>query len=87
MPIAPELSTNPSPKNGSAEPGVIPPSIPTEHTYRTLVVCFDGTGDQYAAPTPTPLLPNFYHVLTVLLSSQVRHGRKDIKSIISRIES
>jgi uncharacterized protein (DUF2235 family) len=26
---------------------LIPPSIPTSHPYRTLVVCFDGTGDQF----------------------------------------
>jgi len=34
-------------KNGSAHTDSIPPTIPTEHPYRTLVVCFDGTGDQF----------------------------------------
>jgi hypothetical protein len=29
--------------NGSAAPTVIPP----EHPFRTLVLCFDGTGDQF----------------------------------------
>ncbi|KAG6825815.1 hypothetical protein H0H93_000269, partial [Arthromyces matolae] len=27
----------------------LPPVIPTEHSGRTLVVCFDGTGDQFDA--------------------------------------
>jgi hypothetical protein len=61
-------------KNGNAMPNLIPPSIPTQHPYRTLVVCFDGTGDQYVTHVFTK------PVLTILLSSQVRHGRKDIIS-------
>jgi hypothetical protein len=28
-------------------PCVCPPVIPPDHTNRTLVVCFDGTGDQF----------------------------------------
>ena len=26
----------------------LPGTVPPEHLYRTLVLCFDGTGDQYA---------------------------------------
>jgi uncharacterized protein (DUF2235 family) len=63
-----------SEKNGNGVPNLIPPSIPTQHPYRTLVVCFDGTGDQYVTHVFTK------PVLTILLSSQVRHGRKDIIS-------
>jgi len=27
--------------------GLVPPVIPPTHSHRTLVVCFDGTGDQF----------------------------------------
>jgi len=42
--------TSPQPSGFSAfpppsKPG-IPSVIPPEHPYRTLVLCFDGTGDQ-----------------------------------------
>jgi hypothetical protein len=33
-------------KNGTIQ---VPPIIPPEHTNRTLVLCFDGTGDQFDA--------------------------------------
>jgi hypothetical protein len=56
----------------------VPPSIPTQHPYRTLVVCFDGTGDQYV--TTKPLCSQFIHCSNRLLFSQVRLGRKDVIS-------
>ena len=31
------------------DPIVCPPVIPPDHTNRTLVLCFDGTGDQFDA--------------------------------------
>lgn len=31
------------------DPIVCPPIIPPDHTNRTLVLCFDGTGDQFDA--------------------------------------
>jgi len=42
------LSESTSTKNENAHNGSIPPTIPIEHPYRTLVVCFDGTGEQFA---------------------------------------
>lgn len=32
----------------TAQSAATPPIIPPEHPSRTLVLCFDGTGDQYA---------------------------------------
>ncbi|KAG7095585.1 hypothetical protein E1B28_006316 [Marasmius oreades] len=29
------------------DPRIVPPIIPPEHSHRTLVLCFDGTGDQF----------------------------------------
>jgi len=34
-------------REGTIDPGAIPPVIPPNHSHRTLVVCFDGTGDQF----------------------------------------
>jgi hypothetical protein len=33
--------------SGSRVPNVTVPELPTKHKGRTLVLCFDGTGDQY----------------------------------------
>ena len=71
-PISPLETTA---KNGDAVPTPLPPCIPPQHPYRTLVVCFDGTGDQCVSP---PWL-KFNLVLTVLfIFSQVRYRRKPI---------
>jgi hypothetical protein len=37
------------PFNGFKNGIQVPPIIPPEHTNRTLVLCFDGTGDQFDA--------------------------------------
>ncbi|KAF9269485.1 hypothetical protein L218DRAFT_850151 [Marasmius fiardii PR-910] len=34
-------------KEGTLDPRYLPPIIPPEHLHRTLIVCFDGTGDQF----------------------------------------
>ena len=36
----------PSPRASAFSKSPIPPTIPTRRDYRTLVLCFDGTGDQ-----------------------------------------
>ncbi|PBK90899.1 hypothetical protein ARMGADRAFT_994888 [Armillaria gallica] len=36
-------------KPGQSVPKDIPKTIPPKHEYRTLVLCFDGTGDQFDA--------------------------------------
>lgn len=33
--------------HATSKPAVLPEIIPPAHTARTLVVCFDGTGDQF----------------------------------------
>ena len=39
----------------------VPSVIPPKHSARTLVLCFDGTGDQYEIS-----LVSIMHILTVL---------------------
>ncbi|KAJ7198419.1 hypothetical protein B0H12DRAFT_1244840 [Mycena haematopus] len=39
------FTQSPAAENGSVVAGM--PLIPPEHSYRTLVLCFDGTGDQF----------------------------------------
>ena len=56
-PISPIATT----KNGDAAPNLMPPCIPPQHPYRTLVVCFDGTGDQYVLPPPPQVKPSSNH--------------------------
>ncbi|KAK7062837.1 hypothetical protein VNI00_000332 [Paramarasmius palmivorus] len=34
-------------KAETLDPRMVPPTIPPEHSNRTLVLCFDGTGDQF----------------------------------------
>ena len=41
------LAENKPPLVNVIDPTVCPPVIPPDHTNRTLVVCFDGTGDQF----------------------------------------
>jgi hypothetical protein len=36
-------------RSTSVDPRLAPPTIPPTHTNRTLVLCFDGTGDQFDA--------------------------------------
>ncbi|KAF8996538.1 hypothetical protein BDQ17DRAFT_1429685 [Cyathus striatus] len=36
-------------REGTLKPSALPHTIPPDHLYRTLVVCFDGTGDQFDA--------------------------------------
>ncbi|CAA7270706.1 unnamed protein product [Cyclocybe aegerita] len=47
----PEVADKPPPvrREGTIDPTRCPPVIPPNHTNRTLVVCFDGTGDQFDA--------------------------------------
>ena len=33
----------------SATPTPVPPVVPPDHAARTLILCFDGTGDQFDA--------------------------------------
>jgi uncharacterized protein (DUF2235 family) len=43
---SPQASTFQSSSNGTVD-SALPPCIPIKHGYRTLVLCFDGTGDQF----------------------------------------
>jgi len=47
MSVPIDVHESTSAKNGDAHTDAIPPTIPVHHPYRTLVVCFDGTGDQF----------------------------------------
>ena len=42
--------------NGTLDSPLMPAYIPINHGYRTLVLCFDGTGDQYVAIPPFSFL-------------------------------
>ena len=46
------------------DPGLLPGTVPPEHLYRTLVLCFDGTGDQYVPfqHLPIPQLTMFLQI-------------------------
>jgi hypothetical protein len=44
-----ELNRSHPQRSVSLDPRVAPPTIPPTHTNRTLVLCFDGTGDQFDA--------------------------------------
>ena len=41
--------SSPRQREGTVDPPPYPPVIPPEHSSRTLVLCFDGTGDQFDA--------------------------------------
>jgi hypothetical protein len=41
------LADDKAPLAHPVDPNMCPPVIPPDHTNRTLVVCFDGTGDQF----------------------------------------
>ena len=53
--------TLPSAGPGAHDNSVLPPF----HEARTLVVCFDGTGDQFDADVRAYMLPPSAHVLPV----------------------
>jgi len=36
-------------REGTLDPGAVPPVIPPDHAHRTLILAFDGTGDQFDA--------------------------------------
>jgi hypothetical protein len=40
---------HPTRREGTLDPRSMPPVIPPTHEHRTLVLCFDGTGDQFDA--------------------------------------
>ncbi|KAJ7627040.1 hypothetical protein FB45DRAFT_920552 [Roridomyces roridus] len=45
---SPFSTPQPSPRSTAFhDPTAIPPIIPPEHPFRTLILCFDGTGDQF----------------------------------------
>lgn len=50
-PTAESQDNNPPPiqKEGTVDPCTYPLVIPPKHSNRTLVLCFDGTGDQFDA--------------------------------------
>ncbi|KAF8868075.1 hypothetical protein CPB84DRAFT_1858548 [Gymnopilus junonius] len=45
----PQYQEKPAPirRENTIDPRAVPPVIPPDHPSRTLVVCFDGTGDQF----------------------------------------
>lgn len=45
----PQFQEKPAPirRENTIDPHAVPPVIPPDHPGRTLVVCFDGTGDQF----------------------------------------
>lgn len=44
----PQSTIKPSPlKERTLDPNFVPSVIPSTHSNRTLVLCFDGTGDQF----------------------------------------
>jgi len=65
---SPQPSTFNQPMKNGTEPS-IPSYIPTKHAYRTLVLCFDGTGNQYASKPPPSSPPPQSNVS----SPQIRH--------------
>ncbi|KAF8224463.1 hypothetical protein L208DRAFT_1311097 [Tricholoma matsutake] len=60
-------SPQPTWSTSSVDPRIVPPTIPPTHTNRTLVLCFDGTGDQFSTYNS-----NIVHFVSLL--------RKDDKS-------
>ncbi len=48
-------------KERTLDPDSFPPVIPPDHPARTLVLCFDGTGDQFDADNSN--IVNFFSLL------------------------
>ena len=49
IPIAEHNKPSPRRREETLDPRRYPPVIPPKHPSRTLVLCFDGTGDQFDA--------------------------------------
>ena len=69
-PDIPNVSGSPKGGNSSLKSDSLDDVLPPAHTHRTLVLCFDGTGDQFDADVcvddlsllkSLPLLPELEH--------------------------
>jgi hypothetical protein len=75
-PIHTQLTTDGTLSDGSESPPSIydPSVIPPTHDFRTLVLCFDGTGDQFDADVRPQFL--FRGVLVAPLLTERRCARR-----------